>query len=225
MTDRRKNDNDVPEIPDESLDRIEAEDVDIEEELAIDELMDTQHGDGHTYNPQQAAEQGLTYTPPTDPPVVPSEDDLQGAEVAAGFAQSMEKTSPDAEVLPPGVDNNDLDLLEDVYVALRNNSETAHLTDIRVQVDQGVVSLLGTVFNQGDIPLVYAIVSELGGVVEVMNHLTIAPGEQTRRDEDQGTDVLDEESRDESEEEDIVDETLEDSFPASDPPSWTSSGI
>jgi hypothetical protein len=231
MTDRQTSDNDVPEVSEERLYRIEADDVDIEEELAADELIDTQHGEGHTYNPQQAAEQGLAYTPPSDPPVVPSEDDLQGAEIAAGFAPSMEDTDPDAEVLPPRMDSSDLGLQENVYVALRNNSETAHLTNIKVQVDQGIVHLLGTIDSQEDIPWVYSIVSELENVVEVRSHLTV-PGEEQRRAEAKEEQKAPptrqtghEETHGEADEEEFVDETLKESFPASDPPSWTSSGI
>lgn len=159
-------------VPEEPLISIEEEDVDVEEELAQEEIFDTQKGEGHTYNPQQAADQGLTYTPPSDPATVPS-DDLQGAEVAAGFAPSMEDSDPDQERLPDRIDDQDLDLQEDVYQALRYNSETAHLSDTRVLVREGVVSLFGTVPSEDDLGRIYSVVSELDGVVRVVNHLQV----------------------------------------------------
>lgn len=171
--DEQTNDNDVPLVSEERLERIEADDVDVERELATEEFFDTQHGEGHTYNPQQAQDQGLTYTPPTDPPVIPSEKDLQGVEIAAGFAPSMEESGLHAEDLPPRVHGSDLDLQEDVYLALRYNSETAHLDNIKVLVHSGVVSLLGTVSSEDDIARVYDIVSGLEGVIEVRNHLQV----------------------------------------------------
>lgn len=157
-----------------SLEELEGQDEDFEADLAIehDSLFKTKHTDGHTNNPYLAWEQGLTYTPPDDPATLPS-DDLQGVEVAAGFAPSMEETDPDVEDLPPNVDNNDLDLLDDIYIALHNNSETGHLTNIKIQVDQGVVNLLGTVSSEDDIAVVYDIVSDLDGVVEILDNLQV----------------------------------------------------
>jgi hypothetical protein len=171
--DEQTNDNDVPLASEERLERIEADDVDVERELATEEFFDTQHGEGHTYNPQQAQDQGLTYTPPTDPPVIPSEKDLQGVEIAAGFAPSMEESRLHTRDLPSRVHGSDLDLQEDVYLALPYNSETAHLEDIKVQVNNGVVSLLGTVFSEDDIARVYDIVNDLEGIVEVRSHLQV----------------------------------------------------
>lgn len=144
------------------------------EEEALQNIIDTQHTDGSTTDPFIAADQGLVYTPPSDPPVLPS-DDLQGADIATGFAQSMEESNPDVEVLPDRVDNQDLDLEEDVLVSLRNNSETGNLDRIRVRVRNGVVLLAGTVFSQDDIGIVEEQLRDLDGVVEVVNQLTVAP--------------------------------------------------
>jgi hypothetical protein len=58
----------------------------------------------------------------------------------------MADSDPDVERLPPRVDNNDLDLLDDVYEALHTNSETEHLD------------------NQDDVGRVYSIVDSLNGV-------------------------------------------------------------
>lgn len=153
----------------------EAEDERFEEDQQLPdaEAYDTQRTDGHTYNVRQAIDQGLTYTPPTDPATLPSETDPQGAEIAAGFAPSMEDTNPAEENLPSHVDNNDLDLRDDIYLALRNNSETAHLTNVKVQVDNGIVNLLGTVTTQDDIAIVDDVVNELEGVIGIKNDLQV----------------------------------------------------
>jgi osmotically-inducible protein OsmY len=154
-----------------SLERVEEERA--KQDLEQEQVYDTQHSDGHTYNPHLAQEQGLTYTPPTDPPVVPDHDDPQGAEVATGFATAMENVDPDVEDLPASVDNNDLEVEEDVRTALRYNSETTNLENIQVQARDGIVTLTGTVPTDDDLALVYAIVSELEGVVVVRNRIEI----------------------------------------------------
>ncbi len=123
--------NEEPLDNNESIVKVSLEDIyalkqDFDREVAQEELIDTQHSDGSTYNPQQAQEQGLVYMPPADPPVLPDED-FQGAEIAAGFAPSMEDVDPSAEVLPIRVENNDLDVQEDIYTVLQTNSETSKL--------------------------------------------------------------------------------------------------
>ncbi|MBX3011006.1 MAG: BON domain-containing protein [Caldilineaceae bacterium] len=147
---------------------------DPERDLAIEELIDTQHTSGSTYNPREAQEQGLVYTPPDDPPVIPS-DSPEGAEIGIGFAQSMEEANPDEEVLPSRVDNNDLDLEDNIVTALRYNSETTNLSrDIQVRVWNGIVHLYGTVTDLQDTDLVEEIVRGLEGVVDVVNNLEVA---------------------------------------------------
>lgn len=160
-------------LPDNQQEKKEAEDLSLEEELSPGHAYKTQHSDGHTLNPHLATDQGLVYTPPSDPPVLPSLTDPQGAEVAAGFAQAMEETDPNVEPLPPRVDNQDLDLRDDVYLVLRNNSETGHLTKIQVQVREGIVNLIGTVESEDDLGRVQEIVAELPGVRDVRNNLQV----------------------------------------------------
>jgi hypothetical protein len=140
----------------------------------VQEIMGNQRGTGRTYQPQKAVEEGLSYTPPRDPPTVPSEEDPQGSEVAAGFAPSMEDTNPDVRILPDRIDGTDLERQEDVALALRYDSETAHLTDVSVLVDGGIVKLYGTVPSEDDIGKVYAIVIDLEGVIRVVSHLEVA---------------------------------------------------
>jgi len=143
-------------------------------DLAIENLIDTQHTSGSTYNPDEAEEQGLVYTPPHDAPVIPS-DNYGGVEIAIGFAQSMEESNPDVEDLPSRVDNNDLDLEDNIVTALRYNSETTTLSgDIRVRVHHGVVRLYGLVNDLQDTDLVEDIVRDMDGVVDVINNLEVA---------------------------------------------------
>jgi hypothetical protein len=132
-----------------------------------------QQGMGQTYDPLKAAEEGLSYTPPRDPPVIPSENDPWGIEMAAGFAPSMEDTTPDERVLPDRIERSDLEIQEDIGLALRYNSETTNLNNVSALVNQGVVSLYGTVPDEQDAAQVYRIVSGLEGVVNVINHLEV----------------------------------------------------
>jgi hypothetical protein len=157
----------------EPLLRVKPDDADFEEDLADERAFDTKRSEGHTFDPWKAQDQGLTYTPPSDPPIVPSEDDPQGAEIAAGFAPSMEASGSDIEDLPERVDNRNLDLEEDIYEALRYNSETRHLQNIRVYVHNGIVSLFGTVPSDQDLVQVYNIVSDLEGVVRVHDEIEV----------------------------------------------------
>lgn len=146
-----------------------------EADLAIEELIDTAHSDGHTYNPHLAQQQGLTYTPPTDPPVLPG-NDLQGAQIAAGFATSMEDSDPNPERLPSQVANGDLNLEDVAYSALRNNSETSHLdlNEIDIRVRNGVAFVKGEVFSEDDAAIIDRIIANLDGIDEVELNVSIA---------------------------------------------------
>lgn len=161
------------EIPQELLVSLDAQEDEAEEDLAELDHYDTQHSDGHTYDVSVANDQVLTYTPPTDPPVMPSMDDREGIDIAAGFGLSMEDSDPDVEILPEGIDDNDLDLEEDVYEAIRFNSETQNLTGVRVRAGNGVVALFGTVPDDQDMERLVDLIEDMEAVERVVNRLVV----------------------------------------------------
>jgi hypothetical protein len=147
-----------------------------EEDLGAEYLIKTKYTDGSTWDPSETMSethnQGLVYTPPTDPPVVPG--GAENAEIGAGFAPSMEDTDPDELDLPDTVDNNDWDLVEDIKEALRLNSETHHLDDIHIEVEDGVVTVRGTVDTMDDLGRAEEIISDLPGVRDVISEVELA---------------------------------------------------
>lgn len=143
------------------------------QDVSTGDLIKTQDTDGSTTDPALAQEQGLVYFPPNDPPVVPS-DDLQGVEIAAGFATSMEDVDLDVLHLPDRVDDNDADLEENVRTALRYNSETMHLDNVRAYVRNGIVYLRGTVVSEDDITIVDEMMRDIDAVIDVNNELEVA---------------------------------------------------
>lgn len=162
---------------DESTAVHESELEEYEEDIAAEYTIKTKYTDGSTWDPSETMSethnQGLVYTPPTDPPVIPS-DSLEGVEVAAGFAPSMEESHPDVLDLPDSVDNNDDELADDVREALRLNSETQHLDDIHVFVADGVVTVRGTVETEDDLGRAEAIITDLPGVRDVISEVELS---------------------------------------------------
>ena len=136
-----------------------------EEDTTRGDLIDTAHTDGSTENVQFAIDQGLVYTPPTDPPVVPS-DDYQNVEIAAGFGASIED-EPEIANLPERVDDNDSDAEDDIRRALRHNSETMHLDDVRVYVRDGIAYVRGSVLDDDDAAAVDELIRDLDVVDDV----------------------------------------------------------
>lgn len=142
------------------------------QDVSTGDLIHTNDTDGSTTNPALAQEQGLVYIPPDDPPVVPS-DDLQGVEIAAGFASSIEDVNLDVLDLPERVDDNDSDLEQNIRTALRYNSETSHLDDVRAYVRNGIVYVRGTVVSEDDITIVDEMLRDLDAVLDVDNRLEV----------------------------------------------------
>ncbi|RIK39819.1 MAG: hypothetical protein DCC55_16925 [Chloroflexi bacterium] len=143
-------------------------------EFDEDGPSDTQHSDGSAYYAQKAQIQGLVYTPPDDPPVIPS-DDLEGVEIAAGFSKALEEEAdPRPETIPGRIANTDADLEDKVRYVLHKSSESAQLDALDVRVEDGVVYLRGTVETLEDIDIVVNLVQDIDGVAYVEEDLDVA---------------------------------------------------
>lgn len=158
-----------------SLEELEEDLIAREQEAEFDEdgRVDTAHSDGTAYYPLKAQQQGLVYIPPDDPPVLPS-DDLQGIEIAAGFAKDVELDDSRGEVPPDHVAGGDWDLQARITDMLRKSSLTNYLPDIRVRVRDGVVYLSGRVETLDDIDVVCSLIQDIDGVEDVEEELEVA---------------------------------------------------
>jgi hypothetical protein len=128
--------------------------------------------DGETDDAGVAAEEGLTYVPPTDPPVSPSED-RQGTEVAAGFGSSSMDEPYDA-------DHPSTDLAEEdekaarIREALRADAATSRYADSLAIGTRGrTVAVRGVVDDIDDTDSVIEVVSHVSGVDNVIDELEV----------------------------------------------------
>lgn len=78
-----------------------------EEVDRLGELTESELRAGETGDPNVAAEEGMTYVPPTDPPVVPAPDDPEGARVAAGFGTTATDEPYDADHMSTALPTDD----------------------------------------------------------------------------------------------------------------------
>jgi hypothetical protein len=107
------------------------------------------------------------YAPPTDPPVLPG--GREGIDVATGFGFSADEESV-REPAPRGDD----DVLDQVLLVLRQDSVTSTYS-LDVVVDNGVVTIRGPIGSIDEAEHAQAVVSELPGVVDVVDETTLTP--------------------------------------------------
>jgi hypothetical protein len=145
------------------------------EREAVESLTSLGLGADATSNPDVAAEEGETWVPPVDPPVVPDADAPEGIAVAAGFGVSALDEPFDADhhsTLLPADD----EVSARVHEALRADARTSRLADgIRVETGGGVVVLRGVVEDIEDGELLAEVASDVEGVAEVYDE-TEVPG-------------------------------------------------
>lgn len=142
---------DGPQEPDVPLEELEADDA--------------------TTDPYEAIEEGRIYYPPEDPPTLPS-DRLRDVDVAGGFSTSAHDAPLEEEDVPERFQDSDYDIAQRITEALRLHASTTGL-NIRVQVVDGIVTLRGRVETLQDVALVEDIASEVEGVEEIREQLTV----------------------------------------------------
>ncbi len=135
-------------------------------------LTETELRDGETDDPSEAAEEGLTWVPPADPPIRPGE--LGQPEVAAGFGTTADDEPFDADhhstLLP-----SDDERTERVLEALRAHASTAGLVDrLEIETVGSRVIVAGMVDDLADEDEIVAVASEVDGVSSVVNRIEVA---------------------------------------------------
>lgn len=134
-------------------------------------------GGDMTTNAMIAVEEGIPYSPPTDPVVRPT-DDEQELSIVTGFGETATDEFPDLSATtalgdaPPG----DEDIREQVVEALRSDAATIDLA-IDVIVRNGVVHLRGRVQTLDDADAAEEVAGRVPTVVEVREELEVAAAE------------------------------------------------
>ena len=139
----------------------------------LEDLAAREMRDGETDNPDVAAEEGLTWVPPVDPPVVPDLDDPQGAKVAAGFGSSADDEPYDSSHRS-GLLTNEDDMEARIREALLADAATSGYAELLVIGTRGgTVAVRGLVDDIDDTDNVVEVISRVSGVDEVIDELEV----------------------------------------------------
>jgi hypothetical protein len=135
-------------------------------------LTELEMRDLETANPDVAAEEGMTYVPPSDPPVVPS-DDPQGAEIAAGFGSTATHEPYDHDHPSKTLSDED-EMSARVREALRADAATSRFADaLAIGTRGSTVAVSGVVDDLDDTDHVVEVVNRVAGVAEVIEELEV----------------------------------------------------
>jgi len=143
------------------------------EEKNLELLTELELRAGETDNPAVAAEEGMTYVPPIDPPVVPDLDDPQGVQVAAGFGGSALDEPYDSDHRAELLDAES-DATARVREALRADARTSRYADsLAIGTRGSTVALRGVVDDLEDSDNVIEVVNHVSGVADVIDELEV----------------------------------------------------
>ncbi len=141
------------------------------ESLALLESLELREGE--TDDAMVAVEEGLTYVPPIDPPIVIDPDDPESIQVASGFGLDADQADDSYGGFDTARTAED-DMVARVRRALLNDSTTTHLADrLHIATVHGTVTLRGTVDDLDDTDNIVAVVSDVPGVEAVRDETTV----------------------------------------------------
>jgi BON domain len=151
---------------------------DADEIEGLGEITDGEVRVGETDDPVVAAEEGLTWIAPTDPPVRSGPDGEP--EIAAGFGATAEDEPFDLDHHAEPVAEWD-ERTARVMEALRADAQTTDLVDhLSVETDGGQVIVRGVVADLDDEEAVLAVIDSVDGVNEIIDRLEVAALAETR---------------------------------------------
>jgi hypothetical protein len=137
----------------------------------IESLVATELRDGETDDPGEAAEEGLTYVPPVDPPVVMGEGGMP--EIAAGFGTTADDEPFDADHHDAAMYTED-ERTERVREALLSHAATSALVDrLSFETVGSRVVVAGTLEDLDDEDQVLEVISEVDGITDIVNRIEI----------------------------------------------------
>jgi len=143
------------------------------EEGALESLTDVDMRSGETGDANVAAEEGLTWIPPIDPPVVPDADSPDGIQMAAGFGVTSIDGEIDEDHRAEDISDED-EMTARVREALRADAATSrYADDLAIGTINGVVALRGVVDDIDDGDNVIEVAGRVSGVVDVLDELDV----------------------------------------------------
>lgn len=140
---------------------------------SVEDLTSLELRTDETDDPNVAAEEGQTWIPPVDPPVVADRDAQGGARVAAGFGVTAEAEPFDADHHASALPDDD-EMTARVREALGDDARTSRIADvITVETNGGVVTLHGMVQDIDDADLLAEVASAVTGVTDVVDETRV----------------------------------------------------
>jgi len=153
------------------LDSVDPDDIDDVEPI-FEDLASTELEDDETDDPTEAAEEGLPWVPPIDPPEIGTEDDGD-PELGAGFGVSGREDPFDADHHAEPLSDPD-EVTARVIEALRADSfASRYADDLTVDTEGRVAIVDGIVDDLDDEDQIVELISEVPGITEVVSRIRV----------------------------------------------------